>query len=167
MINISTGFWQIMEFIYLALQKHKIFNSLPYAIVSCHTPKAKRIICPCCQFWHKSLTESGQVATVLLLPCLLTLQRMPFLAFSLYFIEFMFHNSILLQALKMQGKHSEAVLELSKICVIHHIFPPEESSVCVLFSNEFLHMIFSFYNFSLCLLGYAFENKSDGKFQPS
>ncbi|GLT89343.1 hypothetical protein SLE2022_073280 [Rubroshorea leprosula] len=31
-------------------------------------------------------------------------------------------------ALKMQGKHSEAVSELSKICVIHRIFPPEESS---------------------------------------
>ncbi|GKV22098.1 hypothetical protein SLEP1_g31994 [Rubroshorea leprosula] len=28
----------------------------------------------------------------------------------------------------MQGKHSEAVSELSKICVIHRIFPPEESS---------------------------------------
>jgi hypothetical protein len=32
----------------------------------------------------------------------------------------------------MQGKHAEAKLELSKICLIHRIFPPEEFSVCVL-----------------------------------
>ncbi|PSS24511.1 Protein lingerer like [Actinidia chinensis var. chinensis] len=31
-------------------------------------------------------------------------------------------------ALEMQGKHSEAVVELSKICLIHRIFPPEECS---------------------------------------
>ncbi|KAL3329504.1 hypothetical protein AABB24_036537 [Solanum stoloniferum] len=31
-------------------------------------------------------------------------------------------------ALEMQGKHSEAVVELFKICVIHQIFPPEEFS---------------------------------------
>ncbi|KAL6970787.1 hypothetical protein U1Q18_030475 [Sarracenia purpurea var. burkii] len=31
-------------------------------------------------------------------------------------------------ALQMQGKHSEAVVELSKICLIHRIFPPEECS---------------------------------------
>ncbi|CAB4263497.1 unnamed protein product [Prunus armeniaca] len=31
-------------------------------------------------------------------------------------------------ALVMQGKHAEAVLELSKICLILRIFPPEESS---------------------------------------
>lgn len=39
-------------------------------------------------------------------------------------------RSCLLQAwaLKMQGKHSEAVAELSKICSIHSIFPPEEAS---------------------------------------
>ncbi|KAI3840608.1 hypothetical protein MKX03_004620 [Papaver bracteatum] len=31
-------------------------------------------------------------------------------------------------ALEMQGKHSEAVEEISKICLIHQIFPPEEFS---------------------------------------
>lgn len=31
-------------------------------------------------------------------------------------------------ALEMQGKHSEAMEELSKICLIHRIFPPEEAS---------------------------------------
>ncbi|KAF7133327.1 hypothetical protein RHSIM_Rhsim09G0030700 [Rhododendron simsii] len=31
-------------------------------------------------------------------------------------------------ALEMQGKHSEAAVELSKICLIHRIFPPEECS---------------------------------------
>lgn len=31
-------------------------------------------------------------------------------------------------ALEIQGKHSEAVVELFKICVIHQIFPPEEFS---------------------------------------
>ncbi|EOY07009.1 hypothetical protein QQP08_015357 [Theobroma cacao] len=31
-------------------------------------------------------------------------------------------------AFEMQGKHSEAMLELSKICLVHRIFPPEESS---------------------------------------
>ncbi|KAF8402259.1 hypothetical protein HHK36_013211 [Tetracentron sinense] len=31
-------------------------------------------------------------------------------------------------ALEMQGQHTEAVGELSKICLIHRIFPPEESS---------------------------------------
>ncbi|KAA8531365.1 hypothetical protein F0562_006074 [Nyssa sinensis] len=31
-------------------------------------------------------------------------------------------------ALEMQDKHSEAVAELSKICLIHHTFPPEEGS---------------------------------------
>lgn len=28
----------------------------------------------------------------------------------------------------MQGKHSEALMEVSKICLIHQMFPPEESS---------------------------------------
>ncbi|CAI9117275.1 OLC1v1018632C3 [Oldenlandia corymbosa var. corymbosa] len=31
-------------------------------------------------------------------------------------------------ALQMQGNHFEAVAELSKICLIHRIFPPEENS---------------------------------------
>lgn len=31
-------------------------------------------------------------------------------------------------AFEMQGNHTEAVLELSKICLVHLIFPPEESS---------------------------------------
>lgn len=31
-------------------------------------------------------------------------------------------------ALEIQGKHSEAVVELFKICIIHQIFPPEEFS---------------------------------------
>ncbi|KAK9288502.1 hypothetical protein L1049_016961 [Liquidambar formosana] len=31
-------------------------------------------------------------------------------------------------ALEMQGKHLEALVELSSICLIHRIFPPEESS---------------------------------------
>ncbi|XVF08380.1 hypothetical protein REPUB_Repub06bG0221500 [Reevesia pubescens] len=31
-------------------------------------------------------------------------------------------------AFEMQGKHTEAALELSKICLVHRIFPPEESS---------------------------------------
>ncbi|OMO97708.1 hypothetical protein COLO4_14416 [Corchorus olitorius] len=31
-------------------------------------------------------------------------------------------------AFEMQGKHTEAMLELSKICLVHRIFPPEESS---------------------------------------
>ena len=29
----------------------------------------------------------------------------------------------------MQGKHTEAAGELSKLCLIHRIFPPEEGSV--------------------------------------
>ncbi|KAL4578367.1 hypothetical protein LXL04_014489 [Taraxacum kok-saghyz] len=39
-------------------------------------------------------------------------------------------RSWLLQAwaLEMQGKHDEAVGELSKLCLIHRIFPPEEGS---------------------------------------
>lgn len=43
-----------------------------------------------------------------------------------------------LQALVMQGKHAEAVVELSKICLVWRIFPPEESSVCALFIRELL-----------------------------
>ncbi|XP_047318717.1 uncharacterized protein LOC124922037 isoform X2 [Impatiens glandulifera] len=31
-------------------------------------------------------------------------------------------------ALEMQGKHSDALSELSKICTLHQVFPPEESS---------------------------------------
>ncbi|XP_004300002.1 PREDICTED: uncharacterized protein LOC101306137 [Fragaria vesca subsp. vesca] len=31
-------------------------------------------------------------------------------------------------ALVMQGKHAEAMVELSKICLVWRIFPPEESS---------------------------------------
>ncbi|KAL2507275.1 hypothetical protein Fot_30922 [Forsythia ovata] len=31
-------------------------------------------------------------------------------------------------ALEVQGKHSEALFELSKVCLIHRVFPPEESS---------------------------------------
>ncbi|XWS43915.1 hypothetical protein CRYUN_Cryun16bG0145600 [Craigia yunnanensis] len=31
-------------------------------------------------------------------------------------------------AFEMQGNHTEALLELSKICLVHLIFPPEESS---------------------------------------
>lgn len=42
------------------------------------------------------------------------------------------HDSVLFQALEMQGKHAEAVRELSKLSLTHRIFPPEESSVCVL-----------------------------------
>ncbi|XP_059450358.1 uncharacterized protein LOC132181239 isoform X2 [Corylus avellana] len=37
-------------------------------------------------------------------------------------------RSCFLQALEMQGKHVEAKLELSKICLIHRTFPPEEFS---------------------------------------
>lgn len=39
-------------------------------------------------------------------------------------------RSWLLQAwaLEMQGKHSEAVMELLKLCFIHRMFPPEEGS---------------------------------------
>jgi hypothetical protein len=44
-----------------------------------------------------------------------------------------------MQALEMQGKRSEALDELSKICRIHNMFPPEENSVCIwfLFSTWF------------------------------
>ena len=47
--------------------------------------------------------------------------------------------SISLQALEMQGKHAEAKSELSKICPILQIFPPEESSVCDL---VFLYLLY-------------------------
>ncbi|XP_065621519.1 uncharacterized protein LOC136061411 [Quercus suber] len=33
-------------------------------------------------------------------------------------------------ALEIQGKHAEAKFELSKICLMLWIFPPEESSLC-------------------------------------
>lgn len=32
----------------------------------------------------------------------------------------------------MQGKHVDTMEELSKICLLLRIFPPEESSVCTL-----------------------------------
>lgn len=35
----------------------------------------------------------------------------------------------------MQGKQVEAMVELSKICLLLRIFPPEESSVCILNNN--------------------------------
>ncbi|KAM3237827.1 hypothetical protein P3S67_012257 [Capsicum chacoense] len=35
------------------------------------------------------------------------------------------------EALEIQGKHSEAVVKLFKICVIHQIFPPKEFSFCI------------------------------------
>lgn len=47
-------------------------------------------------------------------------------------IIFMLHLLYILQALEMQGNRSEALLELSKICNVFQVFPPEESSVCVL-----------------------------------
>ena len=31
----------------------------------------------------------------------------------------------------MQGKQVDAMVELSKICLLLRIFPPEESSVCI------------------------------------
>ncbi|TXG72884.1 hypothetical protein EZV62_001463 [Acer yangbiense] len=37
-------------------------------------------------------------------------------------------------ALEMQGNHPGALLELSKICLVFRIFPPEESSVCAFVS---------------------------------
>ncbi|KAL4596891.1 hypothetical protein ACB092_12G196400 [Castanea dentata] len=37
-------------------------------------------------------------------------------------------RSRFLQALEIQGKHAEAKFELSKICLMLQIFPPEESS---------------------------------------
>lgn len=43
---------------------------------------------------------------------------------------------MLLQALEIQGKHSESVGELSKICLIHRIFPPNEYSVRALISYQ-------------------------------
>lgn len=46
------------------------------------------------------------------------------------------------QALEVQGKHSEAVLELSKICVILRTFPPEESSVWCWFVDVTVHFSF-------------------------
>ena len=53
--------------------------------------------------------------------------------------------AVLIQALEMQGRHSEAVVELSKICLIHQIFPPEESSVCdPLFSKLTVVVLFHF-----------------------
>ena len=51
-------------------------------------------------------------------------------------------NAIWLQAFEMQGNHTEALLELSKICLVHLIFPPEESSVCNLFLAFFLKLPF-------------------------
>lgn len=55
-----------------------------------------------------------------------------------------------LQALEMQGKHSEAAVELSKICLIHRIFPPEECSVCAVY---FVFILFSFeYFYRKCSL---------------
>lgn len=36
------------------------------------------------------------------------------------------------QAFEMQGRHAERRKELSKICLIHNIFPPKESSVSAL-----------------------------------
>ncbi|XP_050252249.1 uncharacterized protein LOC126698821 isoform X3 [Quercus robur] len=39
-------------------------------------------------------------------------------------------RSRFLQALEIQGKHAEAKFELSKICLMLWIFPPEESSLC-------------------------------------
>ena len=38
----------------------------------------------------------------------------------------------------MQAKHSEAMEELKKICLIHQIFPPEPSSVCLLTNLNFI-----------------------------
>lgn len=35
----------------------------------------------------------------------------------------------------MQGKHVDALGELSKMCLILQVFPPEESSVCTLNNN--------------------------------
>ncbi|KAM3342537.1 hypothetical protein P3S68_027503 [Capsicum galapagoense] len=35
------------------------------------------------------------------------------------------------EALEIHGKHSEAVVKLFKICVIHQIFPPKEFSFCI------------------------------------
>lgn len=53
--------------------------------------------------------------------------------------------AVLIQALEMQGRHSEAVVELSKICLIHQIFPPEESSVCdPVFSKFIFGILFDF-----------------------
>ena len=49
--------------------------------------------------------------------------------------------SISPQALEIQGKHAEAKLELSKICLMLRIFPPEESSVCDL---VFLYLLYEF-----------------------
>ncbi|KAL5543260.1 hypothetical protein UlMin_010970 [Ulmus minor] len=49
-------------------------------------------------------------------------------------------RSSFLQAwtLEIQGKHAEAKLELSKICLVLRIFPPEESSHLKLEQREFL-----------------------------
>lgn len=45
------------------------------------------------------------------------------------FYQYKLWNSFLIQALELQGKRSEALKELSKICRIYQIFPPEEHSV--------------------------------------
>lgn len=49
--------------------------------------------------------------------------------------KFMFCYCFQLQALEMQGKQVEAMVELSKICLLLRIFPPEESSVCIFNNN--------------------------------
>lgn len=47
-----------------------------------------------------------------------------------------FSDTVLIfQALEMQGKPIEAVNELSKLCLVHRIFPPEEGSVSCLITK--------------------------------
>lgn len=56
------------------------------------------------------------------------------LVFSFSFpqlLSFNYHIFVILfQALEVQNKHSEGLVELFKVCLIHRIFPPEENSVC-------------------------------------
>ena len=49
----------------------------------------------------------------------------------------------------MQGKHVDAMAELSKICLLLQIFPPEESSVCIIII--ICSVFFKFLDFSLVI----------------
>lgn len=77
-------------------------------------------------------------------------------------LKFMCFWFFQLQALEMQGKHVDALGELSKICLLLRIFPPEESSVCSLnkickyFSITFSHFSYTniYFLFSLFLTRY-------------
>ena len=69
----------------------------------------------------------------------------------------------------MQGKQVDAMVELSKICLLLRIFPPEESLVCLLvywivdFTLNYIPLVYDGDELVIWIYNYAYNQKQNAK----